>query len=89
MEVTITGLDKGSLKGKCYQLKIKKLPHDIVKDKSYMEVWYSVTQAENRLIVKENIFKPLLLIILGCKITYNITYIFWRVVKFGMNTNKL
>lgn len=86
MEVTITGLDKGSLKGKCYQLKIKKLPHDIVKDKSYMEVWYSVTQAENRLMVKK-IF--LTLIILGCKITYNITYIFWRVVKFGMNTNEL
>lgn len=87
MEVTITGLDKGSLKGKCYQLKIKKLPHDIVKDKSYMEVWYSVTQAENRLMVKK-IF--LTLIILGCKITYNInTYIFWIVVKFGMNTNKL
>lgn len=51
-----------------------------------MEVWYSVTQAENRLMVKK-IF--LTLIILGCKITYNITYIFWRVVKFGMNTNKL
>lgn len=55
MEVTITGLDKGSLKGKCYQLKIKKLPHDIVKENSYMEVWYSVTQAENRLMVKKNI----------------------------------
>lgn len=38
MEVTVTGLDKGSLKGKCYQLKIKKLPHDIVKENSYMEV---------------------------------------------------
>lgn len=51
-----------------------------------MEVWYSVTQAENRLMVKK-IF--LTLIILGCKITYNITYIFWRVVKFGMNTSEL
>jgi hypothetical protein len=37
-EVTITGKDKGDLKGKCYQLKIKKLPHDIVKENSYMEV---------------------------------------------------
>lgn len=49
-----------------------------------MEVWYSVTQAENRLMVKKNISN------FGCKITYNInTYIFWRVVKFGMNTNEL
>nr|XP_022319364.1 uncharacterized protein LOC111122098 [Crassostrea virginica] len=38
MDVTVTGKDKGELKGKCYQLKIKKLPYDIVKEKSYMEV---------------------------------------------------
>ncbi|XP_048763264.2 uncharacterized protein LOC125671532 [Ostrea edulis] len=37
-EVTVTGKAKGDLKGKCYQLKIKKLPYDIVKEDSYMEV---------------------------------------------------
>ncbi|XP_061182418.1 uncharacterized protein LOC133190747 [Saccostrea echinata] len=37
-EVTVKGKDSGKLKGKCYQLKIKKLPYEIVKEKSYMEV---------------------------------------------------
>ncbi|XP_060576740.1 uncharacterized protein LOC132734058, partial [Ruditapes philippinarum] len=35
--LTVNG-EKGDLKGKNYQLKIKKLPHEIDSDKSYHEV---------------------------------------------------